>query len=528
MGFVGAYLTDELPVPAPDPHGEEQPDRYTESIYEEIPQDPNHPRWRLWFINKLTEHKVFDVSDTPVRKTTWEYTDDGRTLRGKVYADPTGQNPGAEVIVTEHVYDPATINIERTYTYKQGQATPAYGSRLQYLDNVFVVKHRTLDPNNPTAPLSQAFAYPSKDLVREPTSGVVIATRVPAGIRTDLYVDTLGRLTSVAPASPEEPITVSYPSILETIVTQGDDASNDFVRTKYRYDTLGRLIETRRRTETGCWALQTKSYDIAGRETFVSEWGFDPSPVCSEEQLAESQLYSPSKGTRLWYCSDDPACTGIDPLGRLLKVTTADGKSTTASYTGAGTAVTIGDVDGQASTTYYERDGLGNLVLVDAPVGADARYAYSALDELVTVDLISQPPTGPQVIQQRSFVHDRLGRLRTSTNPENGTVQFTRYDPAGRVLEKIESDGTKFTFAYDAGGRVTSVDAAEDVTDPNAAAGAPRVYGPTRAMARYFYDETGVPNGAGRLTRVDSYDETGALISRRKTSYGGLNAGLLT
>ncbi len=340
-----------------------------------------------------------------------------------------------------------------------------------------------------------------------------------AGTSSDLLhshtrYDRLGRPTRMAPTeadgtAPEYPTVIDRPNLRETMISRGPGGA-DFIRVRRLADALGRLVETRRLDAGGCEAIRQTRYDVAGRVVFESEWGFDP--ACGEQE----QAFDPARGTRFDRFADVSGARVHDPLGRVLAVTTADGKSTSQSYRGASLVLTA-DVAGRAASTYYEHDALGHLVRVDAPEGADARYAYDELDRLVRVDLVSRPPSGHPVVQSRALAYDGLGRLVSATSPEGGTRFFTRYDPSGRLLETIEPDGTRSTLVYDAAGRLQSTATAEDVTSTSAAASAPRLYASARPAAAFVYDEA----GAGTLSRVESFDSAGRLMSRRTLAYEG-------
>ena len=76
-------------------------------------------------------------------------------------------------------------------------------------------------------------------------------------------------------------------------------------------------------------------------------------------------------------------------------------------------------------------------------------YAYDAGDRLLTVTQGSGA-----AIQTRTFVYDALGRLRSATNPESGTINYT-YDGNGNLVTRVSATGS-VTMAYDHQNRVTS------------------------------------------------------------------------
>lgn len=501
------------------------PYRKTLNVYSTMPNDRNSARWQTWSVSQLTSQSLEDGLGTPKRKTVYQYESDGRIASQTSFVNPAAADPNATGnIKTEYRYDATNLNPERSFTRKIGESDH-FGSRHEYhLSDVFPWKSYVLNPADPNGPTSQAFSYESIEVdTRDFASGFVKAYLDPSNVRTDFEYDLLGRPTRVDPDGSEAPTDTTYVSPVEVVTTRTD--GTQVVQTRSLLDPLGRVKETRRRTESGtCEARQTTTYDIAGRATFVSEWGFDTATGCPPGLDPATEIYSSTRGTRFDYHRDaaywgdtsapNPSVL-YDPLGRILRVQTADTNTTESRYTGLGTTVTINSVGTSPAgpvSTYYELDAFGRLSHVDAPEGADAYYFYALTGELTRVELHGFDPNTPTqpVVQARSFVYDQLGRLTSATNPESGTVLYTKYDAMGRVKEKIESDGTIFTYTYDAAGRNLTASAAPD---PNT---------PAHQLAVHSYDPN-ISNGQSRLGKVESFDETGALLSRREFSYEGLN-----
>jgi YD repeat-containing protein len=151
-------------------------------------------------------------------------------------------------------------------------------------------------------------------------------------------------------------------------------------------------------------------------------------------------------------------------------------------------------------------------MLTEAPdaagYGYETYYEYNTLGGLTKV---TQGKAG-QTQQTRTFTYDSLSRLKSSTNPESGTVTYD-YNPDGSLKKKVDARHVQTDYTYDALGRITkrSYSIEPGQTTPANYVAAPE--------ANYFYDGTGMPydtgvqpptvlptpaNSAGKLTAVKS------------------------
>jgi RHS repeat-associated protein len=166
---------------------------------------------------------------------------------------------------------------------------------------------------------------------------------------------------------------------------------------------------------------------------------------------------------------------GLDPLGRVGRVTDAAGNAFTYTYNSLGWKVSECDPDvGCLSYTY---DGAGNLLTqrnarnelttyaYDAggrrtsrtwPDGSRMQWSYDqpghgfSLGRLTSVT----DPNGSE-----SFTYDSLGRAVATTKCVLGTCQTLQqaYDSMDRVTSLTYPDGEVVTYAYDSTGRLASV-----------------------------------------------------------------------
>ncbi len=320
------------------------------------------------------------------------------------------------------------------------------------------------------------------DRMRDGNTGAIFSTKDSAEVETRYAYDALGRLTDITPQGGDFATAVDYVNLLETTVTRG--LGTNYVFSRYQYDGLGRLIREERlpADPIGGNPYRTTCYDIENRVTFKSEW-MKPG-VYSGPDPCDRNVFP---GTSFDYG------TPPDPFGRVGQTTTADNQTTTTTYQGKDTTVTVNNVMGAGSmggtgsvTTIYRRDGWGRLLMVDAPSekrcdtwgasctkdadcnppgqnthkcaatdAADAFYQYDLLDNLVQVDLVDQSTNRRQ---SRFFEYDALNHLYSVFNPESGSSVSTDYDALGNVRTTIDASGTRLRFTYDAAGRLTRVE----------------------------------------------------------------------
>jgi len=487
---------------------------------------------RGWLASSIAR-AVPPALDTPVNpaqypgdvKTTYEYSAASGNVVGKVVTGgPT--DPGYGVVYT---YGPSLGRCR--------DAAVSLGEPVGYCGGYLATKAFL---NNGVA------SWQAIDRTRDANTGVILESRDPSDVVTTYEYDALGRLTSVSPAS-EDATAIAYPSLNETLVTQGNPNGSDFVFTRYRYDGLGRLTATEKRpsapTTEHPIACQTTRYHVLGHVEYQSEWRY-AADVCAAGEAGEV-------GTSYSLQASDATGSPSDPLGRFRRVIPADADRATGEkvistdYYGVDRTVTTHGIVGATgdsfpATTAYHHDGLGRLIHVDTPSGkgcsvsgqvcvsddncpgeetcetrdggADAHYYYDAVDRLVEVELSA----GPGSSQPRRFTYDGVGRLKSAENPENGTVVYEAYDGLGNLTRVRDAEGNLQTFVFDFAGRLK-----EKRVKP---AG-----GSERLVMTLSYDNAAADRGrsAGKLTTIKSYDDAGVLNLTEDRYYHGTTGRLV-
>ena len=317
--------------------------------------------------------------------------------RGWLYANPVtdwrrpletasewvkGSLPAWSGVPTNYTYD-ARGNVATT---KTGTATndpvTSYAYRFGQVSEVRTPLHTVLRTINPDG---------------------TIASETQAGRTTTFhYDDPGGRLTAKQPPGNSAPIATTY------------DPAGHWVRvsrggyyTETTLDGLGRPIAT----VDALGVRTTTVYDADGQ---VVEQSLPFTPGVGVGEVREQMTY--------------------DALGRLQTKTHPGATGGVAYAYGAGT-ITITDENGHETVQTWEAFGNpdeGRLVSVRDAALKTWTYTYDALDHLLTV-------TAPDGGGQRSWTYTTKNRLYTEIHPESGTVTFTSYDTAGRLVSKTDA-----------------------------------------------------------------------------------------
>lgn len=294
----------------------------------------------------------------------------------------------------------------------------------------------------------QGLTWKSFDVDRDASTGRITTSRDPnPSLATSYGYDALGRLTRITPpGEAETTITYDDDNRSATVSRSGADGNGAWAR--YLYDGFGRLIrEIKQMPGSNNYAVRTHGYAANGQESFDSEWGSctDPSSSCLTTSLA---------GTTYSY---------FDPFGRARQILKADGSFSAVDFTDFGIyqsdtlqrvttqvntgAVPISGFPQTAATTWVRKDVVGRAISVTEPSGDVTSYQYNALDKLAQVT---------QGVQNRTFVYDSFGFLRSEIHPEKGETDYSTYDALGNVLTKLDG-GITTQYTYDAAGRLGTV-----------------------------------------------------------------------
>ena len=296
-------------------------------------------------------------------------------------------------------------------------------------------------------------------------SGLLLATRDPAGYTTEYSYDATGGRTGVRyPDGSSESATYDLEGAIQTVT----DALGHTRRfTLNRFGEIDSVADA-------AGAVTSYIHDNAGRVISVTD---------------------PTSRTTAY---------AFDVAGRLTSTTLPDGTSvSTRVYDQFGNLTGLTDPDGRLTT--YEYDQLNRLakarVPINAATAAQSLYGYDTSNNLTSIlDPLSRLST---------FTHDRLNRLTAVYLPRSGATPHERYEYDVRSLptKRIDAGGYATSMAYDPLGRLTR-------TQPDARRGEPAI---TAA-----YDARGLRTSMTDALGTTSYayDTRGRLLSKA-TPYAG-------
>jgi RHS repeat-associated protein len=386
--------------------------------------------------------------------------------------------------VQHHTFDAATGFLEQQRFYQQLSDNPSQSSGdvvTEFIEqgstgNVASVR-RQLGANTPEYQIDRTFdrgvvqsvswldladsANPKHSLLianrtLDSNTGLVRFSTDAAGVTTEYRYDALGRLTFERMGTTDLSTVYQYhlgKRPAELRMGRGEIPSAQ-METHYRFDGLGRLIETCSRLPGGdAWGAEKIGYLGDGSVAWVT----DRHPVgpTIDNGCPNAAKALPPRG----YTRNE----SYDAFGRPREVIAPDGRRTDISYHGVRSkVVTVNEVArelGSATGTAKrseEYDSAGRIVAVHEFSIENAQvktaYAYDVLGQLREVVIA---PGG--VKQTRTFEHDGRGFLVSEVHPEiSGSVSYDEHDSLGNPLHR--SDGERAVrMTYDFAGRLLRV-----------------------------------------------------------------------
>ncbi|MFI6872125.1 DUF6531 domain-containing protein [Streptomyces sp. NPDC050400] len=216
--------------------------------------------------------------------------------------------------------------------------------------------------------------------------------------------------------------------------------SND-TEFRYVYDALGRAVETH-----GSDGI------LDSRITYGDRQADGTTTVTYTDSLGHATVYRANHLGQIVATTDPLGHTATqtwDSRDRLLSRTDPDGHTTRWTWDDAGNLTAAHEADGTVTTAEYDERGLP--LVMTAPDGAVWRCEYDTAGNNTAV----LAPDGTAT----RYTHDERGAITSITDALGSTETF-RPDPAGLPMARTDALGNTWTFTRDAFRRPTSM------TDP--------------------------------------------------------------
>ncbi len=480
------------------------------------------------------------VVDPDGNRTTWEYDVLSRLTSA---TDATGTTTTFEYGVYEEPVVVTAGNITTRYEYDDKERVTAIiaadGSRseMQYHEGRVVA---TIDPLGRRTQYAydpegrqNAQADPAGGTTqwRYSALGQIDGLQTPDGAITWFHHDAAGNRTAIVDPTGRE-TTFDFDG-LNRLVSTTDNGGNS---TDYSYDAAGNRVGLNDGVGQYAWEYDSRNQLIAsvdpegGRTTWIrDERGLVTTQIDTRGgethfeyngRRLVTQIVHPDGGievmdydgagqqtlaitgagrqTQFEYqngqlvTSIDPngaeTTFGYDALGRLTSVADPSGRAHTSQFDAAGQLVSETDRNGE--TTSYTYDLLGNRTSITDPLGHVQTFEYDALSRLVgTV----------RGVQSAEQVYDPASRLIARIDGEGNRTSYI-YNSAGRLMTRVGPTGSQFQYAYKANGQIAAT--------MNALG----------EIRRFRYDRasnlTGVMEANGEITDI-FVDDAGQVVGRR-------------
>lgn len=225
-------------------------------------------------------------------------------------------------------------------------------------------------------------------------------------------------------------------------------------RVEYRYDQLGRLIET---------ILPDETPDtLADNPRLTAEYDAIGQLIQTTDPLDQTTRYV------------------YDDAGQVTQTQFADGTRVSATYNLLGLQTSI--TDQESNTTLYRYDGLGRLLEIEDALASITRYDYDEVGRRTS--------TTNALNQVTRYGYDKVGRRTSIELPEGQQVSYA-YDDNGNLETYTDFAGKNQEYDYDTLNQLISIAFANDPTQEftYTAAGLIETITDGRGVTRFTYDE---------------------------------------
>lgn len=479
-------------------------------------------------LGMVTEQRIINpANNAVVSKSQMRYDEYSFETSGTLptYASATWQNPN-------HNYR-GNVTSVRSYT---DIANNQYIEKHSYFDQYGNLR-KAVDGNGNISQIEYnandyACAYPTLTKTPKPDINGIYGANTE--LTTQITYDFNTGLPLTSTDANNQTTTMEYADVLlrptKAIAPNGHQTISEYGTpdANGQLSATQRFIKVKTQIDATNWKEDYTWFDGLGR-TYKSQSVDSNGDVFTETEY--DNMSRPKKATNPYRTGDTKLWTEttFDQFGRVWKVTSPDNAVVETIY---GLATTSGSQIGTVTTVkdqaLKERrsltNALGQLTRVDEPTDSGlgtiaspnqpTNYGYDLLNNLIQVQQIGTNTTqcGGTVsscTQTRSFVYDAMARLKSATNPESGTINYS-YDNNGNLTTKTDARSITTTYTYDALNRVKLRDYSDSTND-----------------VIYKYDN--LTNAKGQLIEVDntisktkylSFDIMGRLTSSQQITDG--------
>lgn len=307
------------------------------------------------------------------------------------------------------------------------------------------------------------------------------------------------------------------------------DANNNAIR--YEYDALGR--KTRVTTPNGKLTT-FDLYDGNSNLIKMTDANANAVPSAQPKNTQGASLYNEfdefNRIVKSLNAKNETTQYTYDLLGNRTRVIDANNQTTVFVYNDLGQLIEVKDpiiesgADKVVSITY---DEVGNRLTYTDRLGEVTRYSYDRLNRLVKEEYLTDNLSANKTYDQYgdlvstsygtstyTYTYDAAHRMKSKTDARVGKTMHWEYDAVGNLIRKITFEGEIYTYDYNSSNRVVSMSAGE----------------PVYLQASYHYDPAGrllsriLSNGAatlynytadGFLTSVKQVGANGSVIDQR-------------
>lgn len=287
--------------------------------------------------------------------------------------------------------------------------------------------------------LYQDYTYDSR--------GNLLSYRDLAGFKTDFTYDSENRLTQI-----QEPLVTNAWDVVESARH----------KTRFYYDSLGRLSSVRQYTDAVNYYLTRFSYDATGNITRITNPLNNVTRYTYDTYGNITKVTSPALRTEIWKYADalktfgftqpEARTNGIgqqtkfvyDEWGRMRKRDFPTGIDTTYSYDALGRLTRMVDSTGTVNRMYSPAGWLLSETVTQGAITHQRLYDYypNGLRSILT-------ESGGAVSRTLNYTYDAASRL-TRLN-DDGLITHFVYDMDDRLIARSQANGASAQFAYTAG-----------------------------------------------------------------------------